>query len=69
MKRIRTKSGLIGWQEKLHKVYSDFEEFESYCEMYDIHHRIGYKTPEGAWRANPTIQGSVNPSDLRRVRV
>jgi hypothetical protein len=68
MKRIKTKSGVVGWQAKLRKVYASLDEFKAYCEIYAINHRIGYKTPEGAWRANPTIQGSVNPSDLRRVR-
>lgn len=68
MKRVKCKSGLEGWQGRLHDVYSDLEDFETYCAMYQIHVRLGYKTIQGCWDANPVVQGSVNPSDLRRVR-
>lgn len=70
MKTIKTvicKSGSTGWQTKLQRNYTNFEEFESYCELYNIHERLGYKTPANAWKRNPTIQGSVNPNDLRRI--
>jgi len=67
MKSIRLPSGLRGWQGRLHEVYTSSEEFEAYCNIYAIHTRIGYKSPAAAWKANPLIQGSVNPSDLRRV--
>jgi hypothetical protein len=67
-KTITAKSGLKGWQDKLRKVYDSFEEFEDYCKTYNIHKRLGYKTPEDAWEANPTIQGSIEPSDLRKVK-
>ena len=36
--------------------------------MYGLHTRLGYKTIVGAWRANPVVQGSVDPSDFRVVR-
>ena len=68
MKTIRCKSGLRGWQGKLQEVYTSFEEFNGYCGIYSIHERLGYKTPWSCWRFNPVVQGSVNPSDLRRVR-
>lgn len=67
-KQVKCKSGITGWQDRLRKVYSSFEEFESYCAIYGIHIRIGYKSPAAAWKFNPLIQGSVIPSDLRRVR-
>ena len=67
MKSIRLSSGLRGWQGHLREVYTSVEEFTAYCDIYGIHTRIGYKTPEAAWAKNPLIQGSVNPSDLRRV--
>ena len=67
MKKVICKSGLTGWQDKLQKVYSSLEEFESYCENYGIHSRLGFETPLEAWDANPTIQGSTDPSDLRKA--
>lgn len=67
MKKVKCKSGLTGWQNKLQKVYSSFEEFVSYCGTYNIHERLGYSTPLKAWQANPTIQGSTNPDDLTKV--
>jgi hypothetical protein len=51
----------------LRKNYKDFEEFKAYAEMYGLHVRLGYKTPETAWRFNPRIQGSTNPADFKRV--
>lgn len=52
---------------KLKKIYSNFDEFNRYCEVYGIHTRIGYNSPEEAWKANPTIEGGINPSSLKRV--
>jgi len=69
MKRVICKSGLKGWRAKLHKIYDSFNEFKCFCEIYGINQRLGYKLPANAWKANPTIQGSTNPSDLQRVRV
>lgn len=67
MKQVKCKSGLTGWQERLRKVYNTFEEFEGYCENYSISERLGYNSPQEAWDANPTIQGSVRPEDCRVV--
>lgn len=67
MKRVICRSGLRGWQARLRSVYSSFEEFSSYCELYGNHTRLGYASPVTAWRANPVVQGSVNPTDYRRV--
>jgi hypothetical protein len=58
----------MGWQEKLRDGYANYEEFERYAETYGLHTRLGYKTPRGAWKANPTVQGSVEPSDFRKVK-
>ncbi len=68
MKRVIVKSGLAGWQGKLREVYASLDEFEHWCMHYAIHVRLGYKTVKGAWRNNPTVEGSVNPRDLRRVK-
>jgi hypothetical protein len=67
MKQVKCKSGLTGWQARLRKVYDSFVEFSRLCEIYNLHIRLGYKSPETAWRYNPTIQGSVNPSDYRKA--
>jgi len=65
---VTCKSGLKGWQGKLHEVYDNFDEFWTYCNIYNIHIRLGFKTIDRCWQANPTVQGSVNTTDLRRVK-
>jgi hypothetical protein len=57
----------VGWRSRLRNVYMDFEDFKNYCEYYNIHKRLGYKTPESAWRYNPMVEGSVNPRDYCKV--
>lgn len=68
MKTVKCKSGIRGWQAKLHEVYDSLEEFRSYAELRNIHGRLGFKNIVRCWNANPTVQGSVTPSDLCRVR-
>jgi hypothetical protein len=51
------------WKSKLQEVYSNFEEFQSYSEMYGLAERLGFQSAEEAWQANPTVQGSVDPAD------
>jgi hypothetical protein len=67
MSRVKCQSGSKGWQQKLQTVYSSFSEFANYCFMYNNHARLGFASPEEAWKANPIIQGSVNPTDYRKV--
>ena len=69
MKQVKCQSGLKGWQSRLRPVYSSFDEFFAYCDCYGIHSRLGYDSPESAWDANPVVQGSVDPSDYRKVSV
>ena len=57
----------MGWQGHLREVYVSFGEFESYSVMRNLHVRLGFETPLAAWHANPEVQGSVIPSDYRRV--
>ena len=66
MRRIRCDSGLMGWRDRLQKVYTSFEEFESDASTYGLTDRLCFDSAEEAWDANPTIQGSVDPSDYRR---
>ena len=66
-KQVRCKSGVYGWQDRLQNVYDSLEEFESYCETYSIHLRLGYTIPLVLWLENPVIRGSVYPDDLEYV--
>ena len=67
MKRVICKSGLEGWQAKLRSNYSSFAEFENNDSAYNLAKRLGYKSAKNAWRYNPTIQGSINVEDFRKV--
>lgn len=70
MKKIITKSGIKGWQSTIQKIYKSLEELTTYCETYGLLERFKYySTPEELWNENPTIQGSVNPEDLRVVYI
>jgi hypothetical protein len=67
MKSVKCDSGMRGWQCKLRENYDDFADFEQYCGEWNLHVRLGYGSAEAAWKANPTVQGSVIPSDFRKV--
>lgn len=69
MDRVICDSGLTGWRARLRESYGDYRTFLIYCRTHDIHGRLGYDTPQEAWRANPLVRGSVRPEDLRRVEV
>jgi len=66
-RQVTCRSGLKGWQQKLQGNYVSLEEFTDWCAAYAVHTRLGYDTPELAWEANPTIQGSTDPDDLEVV--
>lgn len=68
MKRIKLKSGAMGWRGKLRENYENFEEFTSYAETYNLHGRLGFRSIAGAWRSNPVVEGGTTPSDFRRVK-
>lgn len=68
MTKVKCKSGLMGSQEKLQKRYEDFKDFKEWCKLYNVHGRLGFRSMKAAWVANPTIQSSVNPSDLCIVK-
>ena len=65
---VRCQSGLRGWRTRLQKNYASLAEFVSYARIFSLHERLGYETPTEAWKANPVIEGSVKPSDFRKVR-
>lgn len=66
--KVKCKSGAMGWRMRLRKNYASLEEFEAYDSVYNLAKRLGYKSAKTAWRYNPMIEGSVNPSDFRKVR-
>jgi hypothetical protein len=66
-KEVICDSGKKGWQDKLQNIYSSLEELISYNEIYGICKRLGYEDPAKCWEDNPTIQGSIDPSDLKKV--
>jgi hypothetical protein len=65
--KVKCISGISGWQHRLRKVYNSKAEFFRYCSVFHNHIRLGFSTPEKAWQKNPVIQGSVIPSDYRKV--
>lgn len=66
-KQVVTKSGLKGWQGRLQDQYECWDDFASCAEIYNLHKRLGYSTPQEAWDDNPVVQGSTNPSDYCKV--
>ena len=68
MKQITCKSGLKGSQSRLRNRYDSLVEFQAYSDAYGLAARLGYKTAAAAWKANPVVQGSVEPSDFRKVK-
>lgn len=66
--RVRCQSGLMGWRSRLRVNYVDFAEWNSCSNLYDLAGRLGFADTAKAWRANPVIEGSVDPSDFRRVQ-
>lgn len=67
MKRVVCKSGLIGWRCRLHENYANRNEWQYYSDLWGLANRLGFTSPEAAWAANPTIEGSVDPSDFCTV--
>ena len=67
MKRVICKSGLEGSEGFLQLGYGNFEEFEAFSDMYGLAKRLGYKSAAAAWKANPLVQSSVEPSDFCKV--
>jgi hypothetical protein len=51
------------WSGPLQDEYTDFEEFETYDEMYNLSGRLGFDSAEEAWEANPVVKGSTDPND------
>jgi len=67
MRTVICRSGIQGWRGNLQENYDSFEEFESYCENFGLHTRLGFETPKEAWDADPIVEGSTNPSDFRAL--
>jgi hypothetical protein len=65
-RRVRCQSGIMGERSRLRSRYSSLSEFIAY-QQYGLAKRLGFASPELAWKANPVIESSVNPSDFRVV--
>ena len=66
--RVRCKSGLMGWRTRLRNNYWNAREWSINSDTFGLAERLGYKSGTDAWNANPVIEGSVEPSDFRRVK-
>ena len=66
--RTICKSGAQGWQSRLQENYGSWDNFKSYCRLYNIHRRLGFRSMKAAWGTNPVIQGSVIPEDFCVVK-
>lgn len=70
--RVRCRSGLMGWRARLRNIHKSLSSLESAERCYGFARRIGLREDSckamlKLWERNPIIEGSVNPSDLRRV--
>ncbi len=66
-RRVRCQSGQMGERSRLQSRYSNGEEWHTYSVMYGIAKRLGFSSDHAAWQANPIIESSTNPSDLRVI--
>lgn len=69
MKAITLPSGRRGWRAHLQENYVNFSEFNNHCSNYLFHERLGFSTPASAWKANPIVQGGIDPSDFKIVQL
>ena len=69
IKRVKCRSGLTGWQCRLRNNYKSYEEWEANADLWGLHIKLGYKTPQNAWRFNPIVQGSVIQRIIARSSV
>ena len=66
--RVRCDSGVMGWRYRLRFIYNGFPEWEHFSELYNLASRLGFKSARSAWKHNPIVEGSVEPSDYRLVK-
>lgn len=64
---VTCDSGIRGWRGRLQDVYTDIDEFQAFSNIYNFADKLGYGTARGVWHANPLMEGSSIPSDLRVV--
>lgn len=65
---VTLKSGGKGWRGRLHENYSCYEDFENADALWDLAHRLGFKSAINAWTKNPLIEGGTNPADYRKCK-
>ena len=68
MKRVKLKSRQDGWRGLIRDNYETYAEFEAMAQTYNLHGRLGYKTPKQLWDDNPIVQGGINPADFEKVK-
>ena len=66
-KKIKTKSGAIGWQKPLNEAYDHFDEWWTHNAKHGFAKRLGFADATAAWEFNPIVQGSADPDDFCRV--
>jgi hypothetical protein len=64
----RCQSGIMGTRTRIRNNYVGLEEFFRYTDQFNLHGRLGYVSPLALWIANPVIESSTIPSDLRKVK-
>lgn len=63
------KKILKEWVGSLQDNYDgDYEQFESYDEMYNISTRLGFDSPQEAWDENPHILSTKNPNNIKVIK-
>jgi hypothetical protein len=67
IKKAKCQSGLIGYQCKLQDSYESYTVWDGCANTWGLHLKLGFDSARGAWNANPTIQGSVEPSDFCKI--
>lgn len=56
------------WKDKLQNVYSSYEDFKNWDDIYGLTKALGYSNSKKLWNDNPTIKGSTNPRDYGIVK-
>lgn len=52
------------WTKRVKEVYCDLDDLRHYDEIFGVVGRLGFKSAESLWKANPMIGGSVRPEDF-----
>lgn len=56
------------WKDKIQDVYDSLDELIAIDDTYHLSTRLGFKSAEELWDANPMVQGSTDPSDYKLAK-